>query len=346
MNGKFPVLVRLWIFRGENLPDDLNSSQLNEGSDIVKDDYRILLTGRDFRITEQKQPIAGKSWQLAYSLAEKALENKYLKRNLAYKWIVTGTVDDNKVGHVDIGNKFLLMQSGQKWLIPYENIRDTAGFSLKNNVKIRGVDTVSNAVVHITGQGTKNIGEEELVSGIDELHMLVGANIKAQVASILLTQPEKVVLWHSDNVDFSVKHAEMIEKVIEKIIPEIKDNVKKIMISDKSIQDAEKTLFEYFDKNKNSDGKIIFNVTSGNRLMSYAVQTIARLFPKIDLIYRELGEKEPHKFVLLNYREMPPFSGCVTGKLSLEISDMNESFLYDKENYTSADDFLTHLFRC
>ena len=340
MNNHLPVLAHLWLFKGLNITIEDDLLHL-EGNQIINTRFNIFITTS---INNSIKDINGTSWQLAYKLAEKAItaSSSKIKKRLSNEWIATGTIanETDTVLPINLGNKLSLpLKKHIKWLIPFENMKDITQ-EQQQNIKIRAVDSLNSALNHISGEGTRNINKSRLPNSIDELHILVGGNIKAQIASIILTQPSKIILWHSDNYNYSILPSNNIIDILKILLPEF-NNISMKLLSNENIQKAENALRNYFDQDTSK--KIIFNVTSGNRLMSYAVQTIARLFPRINLIYRELGEEKPHQFVMLNYREIPPYSGNVTGTLPSEFNNLNISFLYGKEPYTSVDDFIQKL---
>ena len=281
----------------------------------------------------------GNSWKLAYNLAQKALHEPDFKDSLAKEWIITGDVDElGKVKRVELGNK-LMLPTKRNWLVPLENINQISPETAARKV-IRSADMLETAWNHITGKGVKATGEQDWPEEVDELHVLVGGNIKAQVGSILLTKCKKVVLWHSESNDFSKIPAKQIEEVVN-VIYRGSLFIEAKYLSSKDMAEAEKTLVNYF-KEKNSSLKILFNVTSGNRLMSYAAQSIARLHPNVDLIYRDSDETVPNRFNILNYREFPPYLGAVVG--NIDICKIDDSFLYSsKKDYTNEIDFLEKL---
>ncbi len=72
--------------------------------------------------------------------------------------------------------------------------------------------------------------------------------------------------------------------------------------------------------------------------MSYAVQSAARLYPNIELIYKEQGDNEPGSFIHFDYKEFPPYSSFI--KANNIPVNYNWSFLNNRDNYDSADDFI------
>jgi len=284
----------------------------------------------------------GASWQLAGSLAMKALQSKdmALRAALAQDWIITGAVkqaaasQNRLIDPVQLGNKLEIDVGKRAWLLPRANVKNVSP-DQQSTLIIRSATDVDAAWDLVAGQGTKQGQNKSWPADIDELHMLIGENIKAQVASVLLTPTcRKIVLWTSENREFSIKPAGQIREVLAKIsgvaVPEIRQ------LKSGDIAENERELRKYFEATSDRC-KVLFNITSGNRLMSYAVQTIARLYPFVELIYREQGEREYHKFTHLLYTEFPPYSGCMTG-VSSDVQ-INWNFIYGPQKYEDASDF-------
>jgi len=286
----------------------------------------------------------GSSCRLAETLAEKLVhegtQDQIVKA--AKSWIVTGDIDENgKVGKVGLGNK-LKLPTKRKFIVPDANYDEISRGTLGKT--IRFANTLNDAWNHVTDQGTKHLEGVKFSRKVDELHVLVGGNIKAQVASIILLKPEKVFLWHSKSKDESKKPAKWIAYVAKKyagIRPEIK------FLTSKKIDVAEKALKDHFE-NISPDKTVVFNVTSGNRLMSYAVQTIANAYRNVELIYRDIDEKIKNRgrkyyFTRLLYNEFPPFSGRIWVKLDDKI---NDDFLCSKaKDYKDGKDFYNKLIK-
>jgi len=289
------------------------------------------------------------SYQLAKSLAGRLLDSE--KREHLYEaaknWIVTGKVDKKeKVGKVGLENK-LQLPTKRKFILPEAN-HDELPEADRIGKAIKFADTVEAAWNHITNQGTKNIPEASFPPETDELHVLVGGNIKAQVASIIFSNPKKVFLWYSESVKDSQKPAEYIEYAVKRYMKEFNkpviEKIEKNLLSSKSMAEAEKTLKEHFDGVR-QNRSVIFNVTSGNRIMSYAVQTIARAYRNIELVYRDIDEPEDAEkyfFTRLIYNEFPPYSGKIWGKANERIS---MEFLCGKEKYENGQNFYDQLIK-
>ncbi len=286
------------------------------------------------------EPFQGRSMELATRLAKEAVEqnDSAVILRLATQWIITGRINEDRVASIELGDKLALEMKKRFWLIPRDNLKQVSP-EMEAKRSIRSADSISTAWNQISGDGTTESGEEAWPTDTDELHLLIGGNIKAQMASILLTNTDaKIVLWHSSNEMFSKQPA----KQIQELLKNERTCVERKELSDQKISDAEKTLRAYF-RGVSSSKQILFNVTSGNRLMSYAVQALARLRPEIELIYRELGEKTPHRFVRLRYTTFPPDSGSLLGTPSPNLS-VNWSFLYGGER-SEPEEFASKLWK-
>lgn len=290
------------------------------------------------------------SYRLAEILAGKLVKEGTPKQicEAAKNWIVTGEVKEKeKVVSVGLCNK-LTLTTKRKFILPEAN-HDGLPEADRIGKTIKFADSVNAAWNHITEAGTKSVPDVEFPPDIDELHVLVGGNITAQVASIIFSHPKKVFLWHSKD---SQDSAEDIKYVVERYMKEFKlpaIEIETKLLSSKSMAEAEKTLKEHFDVVQNKT--VLFNVTSGNRIMSYAVQTIARAYRNVELIYRDIDEPrddEKYVFTRLIYNEFPPYSGKIWGKIGKKI---NFNFLCpqssNKQSHTKnyAEDFYNKLIK-
>ena len=333
-SGGSPGVGHVWV------SEDLAHRATLDGGSLIPGKYGVCIVA-----THEKW--SGKSWQLAGQLALQAVQADKVewRRQLATQWLITGQLSGEQVAEVELGNKLDLRVGRRTWMIPRDNVKHVTP-EQQRSLRIRSAHTVSTAWSGINGQGTKSGVAGEWPQEIDELHMLVGSNIKAQVASALLSGAvKKIVLWCSESQEHSIEPAEQIEDVLNAL--KVKGcpfpHAELCELPSADIAKAENKLRTYFEAMQGG-GRIVFNVTSGNRLMSYAVQTVALLYPDIELIYREIGCKTDHEFVRLSYAEFPPFSGTVMGAGEAVPTSINWDFLYDGARYADADDFLNKLF--
>ena len=338
-NNVSPSYMHLWLFDGIDKSSSDHRKFL-EGSDIIPDKIKIFLS---FSNSDASQKINGKSWQLGYKLAETALKaDSKLKQELAVNWIITGTCSEEKVGEINLGNKLDLSLKNKKWLIPVDNIPEASALN-KNNYNILSAFSLDDAWSHITGDSSKQGATTKWPVEIDELHILVGGSIKAPFMPLLLTKTNKVVLWTSESQEQSKDKADILKEVVEKVL----NNKTEVIIGDElssyDINKTEKHLLGYFKSKSNL--KILFNITSGTRLMGLGAQTVARLYPNVELIYRDFVNKESGEFIHLLYTAFPPYSGKL--QTNIEVKERyNWDFLNENEKkkpYKNADDFIEQL---
>ena len=273
----------------------------------------------------------GSSCRLAVALAERLVkegntENIY---DAAKNWIVTGDVDENgNVGKVGLGNK-LSLNTNKKYIVPRENHSEVSDYDRKRLNMIYSADSVESAKNIVANQGVKPLDPQDFSCRTDELHILVGESIAPQISSIILTKPAKVILWCSDSPEKSKFPAECIRKIIKRCaetdalkfdLPEFAE----IEFCSESMAKAEDKLIGYFKKNSCGNKNIFFNITSSNRIMGFAVQTIARMYSdNVKLIYRDIDlnqkeEKEKtarYSFHILQYNSFPPAYGEIGAEI-------------------------------
>jgi hypothetical protein len=329
--NKTPERARVWAVKG------LARRESAKQFESIPGDYEIFFVA----LSEW----SGNSCLLALNLAIKAIEsdNYEYKKSLAADWIITGDVDEyGKVRRVEVENK-LTLDTRRTWLVPLDCEREIMK-KLPEGKIANFADDLETGWNHITDTGAKFSGVIAWPEHTDELHILVGGNIKAQVASILLSNSKKIVLWHSDNRNLSIDPASYIKTIVielkKRLFADLPEPILK-QISFENLIDIENSLRKELKNCVNK--KIIFNITSGNRIMGFGVQSIARQYPNaIDIIYRERDSAE-HSFIILNYRSFPPYFGTVKGACGLKL---NYQFLYSapkEQDYTNATDFLEKL---
>ncbi len=263
--------------------------------------------GRRFAVhaVSARQPgiaITGESHQLATALLTTAMQRNSVHaiRSLALRWIVSGAVDGAKVTAVEIGNKCRL-NIERSWLLPAESMAEIRALTYEFRPRhvIRTAATVATAMNIITQEGSRDLGREPWPENVTIMHSLVSDARLPVIAAALLTMPRKLILWHTHNQERSVDKANDIERLLARVAPSMM--IKKRHIASDNIEHAERQLRQHdsLARAKNC-GAILFNVTQGNRLTSYAVHTIARENPNIQLLYRDVDAIN-HEFVLIQY---------------------------------------------
>lgn len=272
----------------------------------------------------------GNSWNLAARLAHMACENtedRNLRHQLATAWVITGETDGDDVAKVKMGNKLDLRTPHKPtWLIPRDNA-PTVPAETQERLVIRSAADVQSAYNHVSGRGTKSGESLPWPENVSDLHVLVGGSVKASLASVLLSKGLKnLVLWCSRNEESSARPGRAMLRIIEELRPDI-SCLAPLSISSSNLVDAEAALRRHFDTV--SASPTLFNVTSGNRLMSYAVQNLVRLHPHVQMIYKD-RDAEDFVFTWLDYTQFPPVSGIYAGSAEVR-TDINWSFLFRHE---------------
>lgn len=275
------------------------------------------------------QPFQGDSWQVAAGLAARAVEDGQgleVRRVLASEWIATGVLRRHRIESVGMGNKFGLDFRGKRaWLIPPDNAGEAG--SARMGTRIEFPFDLDSAWAIVRGMGTQRGTEEESLwpERVSKLHILVGGQIQSAIASILYTLPEvPVTLWHSES---SEAQAETIIEIMRRLRAKTKIVMQPISSSD--LVGAEKALSLNVHASRGGDSVVLFNVTSGNRLMSYAVQSLAGRRLDMRLVYRD-ADANPHVFTLLNYGKRPIRASLVVSSSAMckQLTEESWEWLY------------------
>jgi hypothetical protein len=242
--------------------------------------------------------VDGRSWTLAHALAKRALDPLVpdtTRRALAEDWIVTGVAnaDDTVVGSVVIGNKLdAVSRPKRKWLYPTVNKAEfdsaNAAWSDRHggrHLPSAHVSTVEAAFRTIAGFGTLPESQQGWPSGIAELHISVGGSINASVVSVLIEAPAKVVLWYSEQ---SADKARQIKTCVEKKIS-VPPMFEYLPLNMHDLTGAEEQLRRRL---ANAPDGTLFNITSGNRIVAMAANTLAQEEKGLRLIYRDFDNKD------------------------------------------------------
>jgi hypothetical protein len=252
----------------------------------------------------------GDSCQLAAALAKKALTHSdpVMIRKLATQWIVTGQENSGAIDPVELGNKLTLAPySARKWMIPADNRRmlprqfpGSAGYRLTHNVE--------SAWKHILGHGVLRRNQTDWPR-IDAFHSFTSGAREPVLASILLSPGVSHQLWHT-NAGFSRNSALDIVKIMGTLgvaLPAPKE------IASNDMAEVETEIGRVLVPQLEQGADILFNITQGNRLMSFAAHSLAQQYENLLLIYRDL-DAEPFQFTLIHYEGGHPVTQTIRGK--------------------------------
>jgi hypothetical protein len=291
-NGGKPGVAHIWLFEADLLSGCPDHSDYLQGINVSNsaEDLKVFVSS-----SNTKSTICGESWQLAFAMARKGLYDLDLRKKIAQNWIFTGKVRGDHISEIEIGNKMDL-HTERTWLIPREN-SDGAPFGKK----IRTAGNIDEAYAWVTGQGIHRSGIVEWPKAVFELHSFVSRGVRPVIAAAVLSQAERIVLWHSDNEDESLEPAWCTYKMLKELLPE-KEVLEPKLISSKDLYEAEKTLGKYLSS-RDTIGKVVFNITQGNRLMSLAPHYLARMDSNIWLVYRDYDCMENLQYVGIHYKQ-------------------------------------------
>ncbi|MCQ2377819.1 MAG: hypothetical protein MJ016_01230 [Victivallaceae bacterium] len=250
---------------------------------VFANDHRAKLKGTGKVIPEQcsvflssAMEFDGNSWQLAASLAGRALEaDTGIRRGLAWHWIATGAVYDGEVRKVEIGNKTQL-DTKRHWLLPES---ERTALSGEQYVFVDSVEQAWNWVL-----GKKIVSSAvSLMEPVEELHILVGESQAPVIACALMIWPQKIILYRTEKTK---EHSAVCRRVLETC---------KLSVEEKSVPSddmcALNGLFEaaFSDSSRKN---IVVNPTGGNRLMGYAALLAAAKNTQVQAVYRDTDGKD------------------------------------------------------
>ncbi len=268
--GRQPIAARLFLLPGSG---NDNREKFSGNKDVLEG-YRIYCS--------EESRFDGASWQLAASLARKALEanEKEAYANLACKWIVSGEVRHDDIGKIDIGNK-LKLRTARKWILPEGNREGQDS----GDQTIRWVGKVSAAWQWVEDNMVR---KEPVLPALpaDSLHCLVGGSIKPVLSCILALWPRMVHLYYSDKT-------KPVGDNVRSLLKELSAGIE--VLIEKVPHDDMESLFDIFSKRIADDlqtsKNVFINCTGGNRLMGFAALLSADRHPGVQIIYRDADAK-------------------------------------------------------
>lgn len=274
----------MYLFKKQGLENFKDHRGLLVGNSIISNDVRIYIT-KDF--SPLADCIDGNSWQLAYHLALHFLNEEIYDSKLLTGFLLTGAVEDNNaVTAVEkIGKKIeLLRRPWQFSLVLPENNKADIPENL-DNLKYHTVGEVEQAWRLISKVGFAD-SDIILPNPISEFHILVGGSANPAIYTILLLNPEKVFLWHSEE---SFETAQKIKAYLQRY-PSLNIEFELKKMDSGKLQNCYSDLDRYFQSSLCSEYCVI-NITGGNRLMGFAALLIAQTY-NVKVIYRDRNAAE------------------------------------------------------
>jgi hypothetical protein len=341
--GTAAALFLVQRCHGDIWKDDLESLKgLLDGLQSELEGWHLFLASRDGSLD-------GDSLQLATHLALRAARegNQEAIRALAERWATSGTVQGRRVGFVEVGNKLGSPDVGDRWLLLPE---DTRGALLSRQAEkgagqVRFAADVEQAWSRITTGAARHIGHGTAPTGVPVLHSLVSGAWQAVMASIILLRPMRVVLWASSHPISQQPADAIINALHDQRLGwlGLKGKVKKRPLSSESLATANREVAESLNTDLES-GDVWFNVTNGNRVMSYAVLPYAQLHDRLRLIYRNL-DGDPGLFTTIRYEGVTPETEQVACGKPDKLSERAwlDLFFKPSERQVSAEEVLKAL---
>lgn len=321
------------------------------------EDHKHFLTGSEcidprlsvFLINELFEPVStlidGKSWQLAYYLAQRILERRKnqgiqkIQKTLAYAYLITGAVRGGRVESVQIGNKTELLKKNKRRFMLPDGCRGLDELAELPDNRCHYVKDVDQAWKLISKTGvTQN--DVELPDSISHLNILVGGSCFPVLSVLFLINPEKIVLWCSSETR---EKAELIRDTLDKI-PEISASVELRTMDSHDLQQSYQDFREAIDLQENHNSSCI-SMTGGNRLMGIAAQLVAMEF-NIQLVYRDFNA-QPDTLTVIQFGANNNYESNDITINRCPVKDLIcWDTLYNKEtSFNSSEDLLKQFYR-
>jgi len=98
--------------------------------------------------------------------------------------------------------------------------------------------------------------------------------------------------------------------------------------------DAERSLRDAVGARHGPPETIMLNVTSGNLLMRLAADAVARVFPNVVLVYRDINAL-PFLFTRIDYQQFPHKVGTYEGHKAA-LDGLDADFLFGRQKYEAG----------
>lgn len=255
-----------------------------------------------FIATVDRKNWHGDSWQLVAELARRAMraEDHALIRTLATRWIITGTCDGERIGAVEIGNKFSL-DTRRNWLIPAMNTLLDSSRLLQGKVfRSATVGSALNLIAERGFQTAAPTGKDLFAA--DVLHSFVSKARPPVLLTALAARPQKIHLWCSS--EFGETGMQLREILLPAFLPNCRIEIHHD-VSSRDIARAESDLRPALAEDVLRGRRVLFNITNGNLIQRLAAASIAGQFPEILVAYRDHDDSELN-LTAISYAEHPP----------------------------------------
>jgi len=303
LSSNSPVIRHLWIFEDPDNRIETDHLSLLQNRGALAEIYPKL---KVFIVPDTE--FVGNSWELAFHLAKIALCKKSLREKLAREWIVSGAVDMNRqVRKVTIGNKFLI-ETDRNWLLPWANYGDwPSNWHPNGHVFVAGsVDEATNRIVG------RNVQKGVPIPWPDNIKHIYSLSSRAEttvVVAAILSRLTEITVFCSSNQEISIAPALHIKSFLEKHT-DIQVSIAEDIIPSDDVYEIEQYMEKKMRLNKSTANTelVLLHVTTGTKLMLLAASNIARNYPNVWLVYRDisLNDKSSTDFISINYNSLQP----------------------------------------
>ena len=250
----------------------------------------------------QEMRIQDSSWHLAAWSALQALTQPDLREPLARHWLLTGRIGANggQVDMIEPGNK-LRIRTSRQFLFPAGNRPDLAGRALQSGAqRVQFAASGQAVLAHLSGRGSTDRGNDTWPSPCPVLHSFTSAAWQPVLASVLLAQPARLVLWHTDAA-VSKEPAKNLQAFFKPLDGRLQVETKEIASDD--LPKIQQQLSQVLEKDLQTHKEVLFNITQGTRFMSYAVLALSQIHPGMRLVYRDV-DAPPFEFKQLTFESL------------------------------------------
>jgi len=317
--GTDPAFAQLWVFPTSLWPEAASAfkGRLAESGGFALLEQAgftaALVTG-----SGNTARIEGRSWELGAALALKATQqgNGATALQLAKDWIVTGSVDRDQILPVGFRDKPRLasIANRRKWLVPAANQATISpGWEAVTAGRLYFARDIQSAWAQVTGEGFQGGGDlywdKPPFAGVKEFHAFVSNAQGPILASFLLAQPKKIVLWLSKEMkEKGLILKEACETLRGTALKCVIDGIETRNVGHLELQAMRLQLLADPSIGEGGEVKSLFNITGGNLLMRIALLDIARIRPNLHLVYRPEGSTDL-SFIAISHPHLLPIAG-------------------------------------
>jgi hypothetical protein len=279
----------------------------------------------------------GSSYRLAEKLAERALGEPDVKRNLASDWIISGDVDESgAVRAVDIGNK-LTMATNRQWMLPLGNREDVEAQYDSIRRRPRLVRRLDAAWAMVSGKGFSD-ADCPVPDHLDVLFSFVSRNRFTLPLMASRLRPGRILLWHSEDEEHGVQRAKQVCSLLAELVPESEVLPPRQLQDAGDLQSVFKEIRKELEQTVGCGESACFSLTNATWLMRYAALTACSFYPEIPILYQPENADREHPFHWISNELFPP----ATGGLDLRgvPEDMKHILLERDEGQEAVEDIL------